>query len=47
MRGEYGYGICKKCYNPVALSSYYEPDECCQKCNKGCDPTHQELVDPL
>jgi hypothetical protein len=47
MRGEYGYGICAKCTSPIALDSNYEPDECCQNCSPGCDPTDQELKDPL
>ena len=42
-RGEYGYGVCADCKNAVALDSNYEPDESCQKCNKGGDPTDQVL----
>ena len=42
-RGEYGYGACGDCKSPVALDSWGDPDESCQVCNKGGDPSRQSL----
>jgi hypothetical protein len=42
-RGDYGYKACSDCKGPVALDSWGEPDESCQSCNTGGDPTNQSV----
>ena len=42
-RGDYGYKACSDCKGPVALDSWGEPDESCQACNSGGDPTNQSV----